>query len=65
MLIMPSLVLGLALFQLLLYCLVDLLDLFNEPSCSVHVTVSINQGIFTKDKIQQRPWYETKVGLKR
>lgn len=65
MLIMPSLVLGLAPFQLFLYCLVDLLDLLNEPSFLVHISVSINHGIFTKDKIQRRPWYETKTGLKR
>ena len=65
MLIMPSLVLGLALFQLFLYCLVDLLDLFNEPSCLVHIILSTNHGIVTKDKIQRRPRYETKEGLKR
>ena len=59
-LIMPSVVLGLALFQLFLYCLVDLLDLFNEPSFLVHIIVSINHGIFTKDKIQRRPRCEAK-----
>ena len=65
MLVMPCLVFGLALFQLFLYCLVDLLDLLNEPSCFIHIIVSINHGIFTKDKIQRRPWYETKTGFKR
>ncbi len=65
MLIMPSRVLDLALFQLFLYFLVDLLDLFNELGCLVHITVSIKHGIFTKDKIQRRPWCETKTGFKR
>jgi len=65
MLIMPSLVLGLALFQLFLYYLMNLLDLFNEPSCLVHITVSTNHGIFSKDKIQRTPWCDTKASLKR
>jgi len=65
MLVMPCLVFGLALFQLFLYCLVNLLDLFNELGCLVHITVSINYYVFTKDKIQGRPWCETKTGLKR
>ena len=48
-----------------LHYLVDPLDLFNEPSYLVHIVVSIKCGIFTKDKIQRRPWCETKTGLKR
>ena len=50
MLIMPSLVFGLDLFQLFLYCLVNLLDLFNEPSCLVHIVVSIIYGTLPKTK---------------
>ena len=65
MLVMPCLVFGLALFQLFLHFLVNLLDLFNELGCLVHITMSINCYVFTKDKIQGRPWCETKAGLKR
>jgi len=50
MLVMPCLIFLLALFQLFLYCLVNLLDLFNELGCLVHITVSINCYVFTKEK---------------
>lgn len=59
-LIMPCLVLGLASFQLFLHCLVNFLDLYNELGCFVHITMSINCYVFTKDKIKGRPWYKTK-----
>ena len=65
MLVIPCLVFGLPLFQLFLYCLVNLLDLFNELGFLVHIIVSINCYVFTNDKIQERPWCETKKDLKR
>ena len=65
MLVMPFLVFGLALFQLFLYWLVDLLDLFNEPSCPVHIVVFLNYCVLTKYKFQGRTWCETKTGLQR
>ena len=65
MLVMPCLVLGLASFQLFLYCLVNFLDLFNELGCFVHIIVSINCYVFTEDKIQGILWYKTKTTLKR
>ena len=65
MLVMSCLVFGLALFQLFLYCLMDLLDFFNESSCIVHITVSLSYCVLTKDKIQGRPWRETKTSLER
>ena len=53
MLVMPFLVFGLALFQLFLYCLVDILDLLNEPSCPVHITVSLKCVSLPKKKSKE------------
>jgi hypothetical protein len=51
MLFMSRLVLGLTLFQLLLYHLMYRLNLFNELFCPINVILTINRNILPKDKI--------------
>ena len=41
------------------------LDLFNEHGCFVHITVSINCYIFSKDNIEGIVWCKTKTSLKK
>src|ERR1700722_20196041 len=51
MLVMSRFVLGLTLFQLLLYHLMYRLNLFNELLCPIKIILPINNNIFPKDKI--------------
>lgn len=53
MFIMPCLVLGLALLQLFLYCLMHQLDFLNEVHGFVYVTLSIHDNIFPESNIQR------------